>query len=68
MGRLALKIPPSGSNTDMMPNGTPTPGVRLAFWAAKREEACNGGLQVKSVEPCATTTEIRTELMMQVLY
>lgn len=38
MGRLALKIPPRGSNTDMMPNGTPTPGVRLAFWAAKREE------------------------------
>ena len=30
IGRLALRMPPSGSNTDIIPRGTPTPGVRLA--------------------------------------
>ena len=32
-GRLALRMPPRGSKTDMIPRGTPTPDVRLAFWA-----------------------------------
>ena len=69
IGRLALRMPPRGSNTDMIPRGTPTPGVLLASLidVGAGVLGLDGGLQVKSVEPCATTTEIRTELMMHVL-
>ena len=36
IGRLALRMPPSGSNTDMIPSGTPTPGAWLMDWAGER--------------------------------
>lgn len=29
MGRFALRIPPSGSNTDMAPSGMPSPAAQL---------------------------------------
>lgn len=60
-------MPPSGSKTDMIPRGTPSPSVVLVLWAHQRGGASREGLQVKSVEPCANTTESRTELMMHVL-
>ncbi len=67
MGRLALRMPPRGSKTDMIPRGTPTPGVLLAL-RVDGERSVEGDLQVKSVEPWANTTESRTELMMHVLF
>ncbi len=67
MGRLALRMPPRGSKTDIIPRGTPTPGVLLAL-CVDGERSVEGDLQVKSVEPWANTTERRTELMMHVLF
>ena len=66
MGRLADRIPPRGSKADIIPRGTPAPKT-LSILVAEKVGYSDGYLQVKSVEPCATTTEIRTELMMQVL-
>lgn len=63
-GRLALRMPPRGSKTESIPRGTPDPGGGVSGGGGDGGE---GGLQVKSVEPWATTMDIRTELMMQVL-